>query len=112
MGPSKRWKSDWCIARQPRDTIEVGIITGEVGQTMGLHDRDDQGVTHEQFVLLADQSRGFDKKWSDRGDLDSQERDARDGLDMHGSNRYRPRPQIRPQQRLEQLPMIRHPEVQ
>jgi len=43
---------------------------------MGLHDRDDQGVTHEQFVLLADQSRGLDKKWSDRGDLDSQERNS------------------------------------
>src|SRR5271157_6411959 len=74
-------RSDWCIARQPRDTIEVGVITGEVGQTMSLHDRDDQGVTHEQFVLLADQSRGLDKKWSDCGDLDSQERDSRDGLD-------------------------------
>ena len=69
--------SDWCIARQPRDTIEVSVITGEVGQTMGLHDRDDQGVTHEQFVLLADQSRGLDKQRGDCGDLDSQERGIR-----------------------------------
>jgi len=50
---------------------------------MGLHDRDDQRVTHEQLVLLADQGRGLDKKWSDCGDLDSQERNSRDGLDMH-----------------------------
>ena len=37
------------IPRQPGYPVEVGIVTGEVGETMGLHDRDDQGVAGEEL---------------------------------------------------------------
>jgi hypothetical protein len=43
---------DWLIPRQPSYPVEVGIVTGEVGETMGLHDRDDERITHELLMLL------------------------------------------------------------
>ena len=36
---------DRVVPRQPAYPVEVGIVTGEVGQTVGLHDRANQRVT-------------------------------------------------------------------
>ena len=52
---------DRLIPRQPGYAVEVGIVTGEVGETMGLHDRDNQGVAGEEFELLAREGRGLDQ---------------------------------------------------
>ena len=45
-------RSDRSIACQPRNTVEIRVVTGEAGQPMGLHDSDDQGVAGEKFELL------------------------------------------------------------
>ena len=37
------------IPRQPGYPVEVGIVTGKVGEAMGLHDSDNQGVTGEEL---------------------------------------------------------------
>ena len=58
------------IPRQPGYPVEVGIVAGEVGQTMGLHDRDDQGITHEQLMLPAHEGCRLDQGRSDWNGLD------------------------------------------
>src|SRR5262245_39319233 len=54
------------VARQSRDAVEIAIMTGELGQTMGLHDRYEQGVIAEQADLLTKSSRG-DDQWRENG---------------------------------------------
>src|SRR5262249_22265422 len=41
------------IARQPRDTVEVGVMAGQEGEAVVLHDSHDQGITGEQTILTA-----------------------------------------------------------
>ena len=53
---------DRLIPRQPGYPVEVGIVAGEVGETMGLHDRDDQGIADEEFELLAREGRSLDQE--------------------------------------------------
>ena len=50
------------IPRQPGYPVEVGIVTGEVGETMGLHDRDDQGVAGEESRTAGSRGRSFQER--------------------------------------------------
>ena len=43
---------DWIIPHQPGHPVKVGIVTGEVSETIGLHNRDNQGVAGEVHVPL------------------------------------------------------------
>ena len=63
--------SDGRVTREPRDTVEVAVIASKVRETIGLHQGDDQGVAHEQFVLLAHMGRGLDMRRSHRKDLET-----------------------------------------
>src|SRR6266851_2420748 len=42
------------VARQPRHAVEIGVVTGEVGQAVRLHHCNNQGIVTEQASLLAD----------------------------------------------------------
>ena len=84
MGDLPAQRSDGRIACQPGNTVEVRIVTGEVGETTGLHDRDDQGITHEQLMPLAHEGCSLDQGRSDRNGLDSEDRNLRDGVNMKG----------------------------
>jgi hypothetical protein len=72
MGDVPAEGSDGRIAYQPRNTVEIGIVTGEVGETMGLHDRDDQGIAIEELERLARQRRSFQERSRDGNHLDVQ----------------------------------------
>jgi hypothetical protein len=78
---------DRFIPRQPRYAVEVGIITGEVGETVCLHDRDNQGIAPEKLELLAREGGGLDQGRSDGNSLNSRERTLRDGLRVTGQLR-------------------------
>src|SRR3954470_23286301 len=57
-------RSEGGIADEPRNAVEIGVVTGEMGQTMGLHDRDDQGVSGKKLELPAHQGRGLHERVS------------------------------------------------
>ena len=65
-------RSDGCIACQPGGPVEIGVITGKVSQTMGLHDSDDQSVAGEKFKLLAHKCGSFQKPLRNRNHLNVQ----------------------------------------
>src|SRR5581483_1618424 len=51
---TSRANSGGCISRDARHAVEVGIAAGKVGQTVLLHDGNDQRVVTQQAGLLAD----------------------------------------------------------
>jgi hypothetical protein len=65
MGSGRR------VARQPWHAVEIGVVTGEVSQTMSLHDRHNQGVATEKLVLLAKRRGRHDQRLRDRHHLDA-----------------------------------------
>src|SRR5262249_20213432 len=50
--------SHGCVARQPRHAVEVGVVAGDLAQTVGLHDGYDEAVIGEQPQLLAERHAG------------------------------------------------------
>src|SRR5260370_349605 len=64
-------KLGWGVARQAGDAVEVGVVTGQLGQTIGLHDRHDQGVVTEQSGLLAYGCRSGDHISGNHQNLDA-----------------------------------------
>ena len=60
----------------PGDAVEVGIVTGELGQTVGLHDGDDQRVAGQQARLPAHVDGRGHLAAGDRQDIDADEEEV------------------------------------
>ena len=71
--------------------MQVGVITGEVSETMALHDRDNHGIAGEELERRVARSVVVDQGLSDRNGLDSQwiriKEDRRRGRDGRRSRR-------------------------
>ena len=46
-------KSRRGVTRQPWHAIEIGVVTRQLGEPVGLHHGDEQGVVAQQANLLA-----------------------------------------------------------
>ena len=65
-----RPQSDRRIPGQPWHAVKVGVVAGQFGQAVGLHDGHDQGVVRQQSVLLAKDHCGTQQGRWDRQDLE------------------------------------------
>jgi len=68
------------VARQSRDAVEVGVVAGDPGQAVGLHDRQDEGIVAQQAGLLAQHGGGFDEGVGNGQDLNAELGHFGDGL--------------------------------
>ncbi len=51
----QRRRSSRCVARDAGYAIEVGVMACQLGQTVGLHNRNEESIIRKQSGLLANQ---------------------------------------------------------
>ena len=68
------------VSRQPGHVVEIGVVTGQVHQTVCLHDGDGESIIAQQTMLDAESSGGGDQVRRNGQNLDAQLGDVVDRL--------------------------------
>jgi hypothetical protein len=75
--PSRSYRS---VPDDTRHPVEVGVVAGQIDDTSGLHERDQESVIGEQTVLNAQVSRHGDSLFGDQDDFQSEQGDLGERL--------------------------------
>ncbi len=67
------------VARQPRYAVEIGIIAGQFGQAVGVHEGNREGIVRKQTDLPAHGCSSNHRSSVNRNDMDPRPNDACDG---------------------------------
>jgi serine/threonine protein kinase/Flp pilus assembly protein TadD len=76
LGAPRKERSRRRVARDPRQAVEVGVVAGQLGQAMRLHQGHHQGVIGQQACLPADGRGGYNQGGVNGKDMDERAADA------------------------------------